>query len=251
MLKPDLKIMFLLAICALLPLGPCFASAAEGAAYISIDEIKPDMDAYCLTVLRADKIERFELKVVDVVRNFSPSRSAIIVIGTGAKFKDIGFVKGCSGSPVYIDGKLAGALSAGWPYSKDPLYVVTPIDEMHRVEPASRQPSSGSGAALAIDFTKPLALDAEILAGPANAAEAENYIVTSLSESACNSLASHLEPFGLVPVAGASGSSKIETDNSKPPFKPGSAIAIPLVSGDISMACRHPSVGNSRSNEPD
>ena len=48
--------------------------------YIGIDEIRPDMDAYCLTVLKDTNIEKFELKVLSVVRNFRPGRDAILVL---------------------------------------------------------------------------------------------------------------------------------------------------------------------------
>jgi len=235
MSKLNLTIISLLTICTLFSQGACLAASQNETEYIPIDEIKPDMDAYCLTVLRGRKIEKFNFKVVDVIRNHRPSRDSILVIGIDQKFKDIGLVEGCSGSPVYINGRLAGALSAGWLYSKDPLYMVTPIKEMHRIAGGRKQTVSGP-ATMSIDFTKPVTLDAEILAAPAKATETKNYIVTSLSESACKSLAGYFEPFGLVPVAAASGNSKSDTDSSKPSFEPGSAIAVPLVSGDISMA---------------
>jgi len=75
--------------------------------YIGLDEIKPGMEAYCLTEYGVAGIEKFGLEVVDVVRNINPSSSpgskdAILVKGTDERFVHTGPVAGCSGSPVYI-----------------------------------------------------------------------------------------------------------------------------------------------------
>ena len=102
----------------------------DQARYIGLDEIKPGMEAYCLTEYGVAGIEKFSLKVVDVVRNMEPGKDAIMVEGTDDRFIHTGPVAGCSGSPVYIDGRLAGALAFTWPYATDPLYGATPIGEM-------------------------------------------------------------------------------------------------------------------------
>ncbi len=101
--------------------------------YIGLDEVRTDMEAYCLTVLKGNEIEKFPMKIMSIVRNFEPKRDAILVVGTDARFIHAGVIHGCSGSPVYIDGRLAGALAAGWDGSKDPFYLVTPIAEMLRI----------------------------------------------------------------------------------------------------------------------
>ncbi|MBU2597300.1 MAG: peptidase S55 SpoIVB, partial [Planctomycetes bacterium] len=108
---------------SLLPFS-CFAELDKNK-YITIDEIAPGMDAVCLTVYKGVEPEKFSLKVVDVVRNIRPGRNAILVMGTDERFIHTGPVAGCSGSPVYINGRLAGALAFGWMLSKDPLYGVT------------------------------------------------------------------------------------------------------------------------------
>ena len=105
----------------------------DPARYISVDEIKPGMEAYCLTVYKGTTVEKFGVEVLSVVHDFMPGRDAILVRGTDERFIHTGPVAGCSGSPVYIDGRLAGALATGWQFSKDPLYGVTPIADMLRV----------------------------------------------------------------------------------------------------------------------
>ena len=146
----------------------------DPARYIGLDEIKPGMEAYCLTEYGVDGIERFGMEVIDVVHNINPSttpgsRDAILVKGTDERFIHTGPVAGCSGSPVYIDGRLAGALAFTWTYSKDPLYGATPIAEMLAVgrgnaEVTSAQPVAPEGLlwravgepALPFDYTGPI-----------------------------------------------------------------------------------------------
>ena len=130
MLKIAKIFSFLTVVCLLSSI--CFAEL-DKSRYITIDEIKPGMSAYCLTVYKGTNIEKFDLEVIDVIHNFQPGRNAILVMGTDPRFVHTGPVAGCSGSPVYINGRLAGALAFGWNFSKDPLYGVTPIAEMLRV----------------------------------------------------------------------------------------------------------------------
>jgi hypothetical protein len=101
--------------------------------YIGIDEVRPGMDAYCLTDYKDAKIEKFGLEVLSVVRGIRPGQDAILVQGTDQRFIHTGPVWGCSGSPVYIDGRLAGALAFAWIFSKDPLYGVTPIEDILKI----------------------------------------------------------------------------------------------------------------------
>src|SRR6056297_3163940 len=88
-----------------------YGFCGENDGYIGIDEIKTDMDAYCLTVYQGTEVEKFDLDIIYVGKNISagskPSRNAILVKGTDPRFVHSGPVHGCSGSPVYIDGRLA------------------------------------------------------------------------------------------------------------------------------------------------
>jgi len=88
--------------------------------YIGLNEITTGMDAYCLTVYDGTKIEKFPMKVISIVRGFQPGHDLILVKGTDERFIRTGPVAGCSGSPVYINGRLAGALAVGWAFSKEP-----------------------------------------------------------------------------------------------------------------------------------
>jgi len=227
----------------------------DPAKYISLDEIKPGMEAYCLTEYGVAGIEKFSMEVVDVVRNINPSSSpgskdAILVKGTDERFIHTGPVAGCSGSPVYIDGRLAGALAFTWTYTKDPLYGATPIAEMLAVGRGGRggdsQKSAGQGG-LVFDYTAAINF-AEIDRQFRNSLVKANQglrgtnhlpsplITSGLPAGVCEQLSEAVEPFGFVVVAGAASTGADVEAGERAQLVPGSYIAIPFVSGDISMS---------------
>lgn len=213
--------------------------------YIRIDEIKPGMEAYCLTDY-GNGIERFEMEVVAVVRDSDPGRNAILVMGKDERFKHTGPVAGCSGSPVYIDGRMAGALAFGWLFSKDPLYGVTPIEEILEVglTDGTRAPSGSSGAALTFDFSKPIDLaeiDKQITstrlvgsAAPSGATVLPSpLLVSGLPAAANRQLAGEFEAMGFMAVPGLSG--RMDANDAQTALVPGGVLTVPLVTGDIQM----------------
>ena len=105
--------------------------------YIGIDEIKPNMTGYGLTVFSGMTPERFDVVVVSVLKNFSAKQDAILIKCIDERFDIARGVQGVSGSPVYFDGRLAGAMAFGWAYSEEPLYGVTPISRMLDIQSAA------------------------------------------------------------------------------------------------------------------
>jgi hypothetical protein len=240
----------------------------DPAKYISIDEIKPGMEAYCLTEYGSAGIEKFGLEIVAVVRNIAPGRNAILVKGTDERFMHTGPVAGCSGSPVYIEGRLAGAMAFAWLFSKDPLYGATPIEEMLRVgqgPPMSQQLSprgeAGTrGIGFVFDFSRPLdfaEIDRQITTPRADtmtlpdnrlsgAAILPCLLITSgLPSEVCKQLSASLEPFGLMVVSGVGSGTESRvwseqgvagSEKQDKKLVPGACLAVPLVSGDITLS---------------
>jgi hypothetical protein len=95
-----------------------------------LDEIKPGMVGVGKTVFSGERIQEFRVKVLGVVRNMGPRQSVILADLSGGPLADTGVLQGMSGSPVYIDGKLVGAVALGFPFSKSALAGITPIEEM-------------------------------------------------------------------------------------------------------------------------
>ena len=100
--------------------------------YYSIDQVKPGMVATGHTVWQGDKIEEFNVHIIGVLRNvIGPRRDLILAKLEGGPLAHTGVIAGMSGSPVYIDGKLVGAVSYSLgAFSKEPIAGITPIAEM-------------------------------------------------------------------------------------------------------------------------
>ncbi len=216
--------------------------------YIPIDEIKPGMKGYALSVYSGINIEKFPIEVVSVVKNNSIGKNAILVMGTGPRFNHTGPVQGCSGSPVYINGKIAGALAFGWSYSKDPLYGVTPIAQMIKVGRIDKgKPQKSGPVEHRIDVSGPISLDiaynsflnslkSEKPIGANGLGEIGFPMVTSLSRSACAEIAGFGSVLGENLISSDMATMSAGKTQQEAKLKPGAVLAIPLVSGDIKMA---------------
>ena len=111
----------------------CFAQVpATPNATIPVEQIQPGMQGYAYTIFAGDQVEKFDLEVLGVMPNFlGPKQSIILVQLKGQKVEHTGVVAGMSGSPVYINGKLAGALSLKLGiFTKEPIAGVTPIADV-------------------------------------------------------------------------------------------------------------------------
>ncbi|MFA5423488.1 MAG: SpoIVB peptidase S55 domain-containing protein [Phycisphaerae bacterium] len=214
------------------------AAELDRSRYIGIDEITPGMKAYCLTVFKGTQIERFDFEVLSVVRNIEPKRNAIMVRGIDERFIHAGMVAGCSGSPVYIDGRLAGALAFGWSFSKDPLYGVTPIEEMLAVGTAgdgghARQPVidlSGSIDLQRIEKQYISSLHRQSQMRSSSNALAMPVMISGIPDSAVGEFENL---FGPVTAAGPSGSVQAGEDVE---LSPGGVLTVPLITGDIDIS---------------
>ncbi|AQT67175.1 stage IV sporulation protein B [Anaerohalosphaera lusitana] len=239
--------LFIAVVCAVMT-AP--ALALDSSKYITVDEISTDMDAYCLTVLRGTEVEKFPVEIISVIKNHNPGQDRILVKGTDPQFIHDGSVHGCSGSPVYIDGRMAGALSAGWDICKDPLYLVTPIAEMLEVgeyEPTAADHFPDAPWINSVDLSQPIDLDAigktitESMINRAQAAADSGMLspmITSLPARVCDKLTPQFNALGLRPMrTPISLSTAMQTAQvEQVDFAPGSVLVIPLVSGDIDLS---------------
>lgn len=97
---------------------------------IAVSEVTPGMKGYGLTVFRGERPERFDVEVIDVLRNFRPDQDLILIRTHHPILEQALAVGGMSGSPIYLDGRLAGAYAYGWLFGKEPIAGVTPIASM-------------------------------------------------------------------------------------------------------------------------
>lgn len=140
----------LFAFCAVLCLTPSVLAAQQSQEILPLSQVRPGMQGYAYTIFAGDQIEKFDLEVIGVLDNFlGPKQSIILVQLKGPKVEHTGVVAGMSGSPVYLDGKLAGALSLKLGvFTKEPIAGVTPIQDVLNPpsQPAATQvPTQGFG----------------------------------------------------------------------------------------------------------
>jgi len=100
---------------------------------IPLAEVRAGQHGYGLSVFAGANPERFDVEVVGVMRNVSPDTSYILLRLTGKDLEKSGVIAGMSGSPVFLDGRLAGAVAFGWPFSREAIAGITPIETMHRI----------------------------------------------------------------------------------------------------------------------
>src|SRR3989337_147369 len=85
-----------------------------------VSEIKPGMKGYGKTVFKGTTIEKFDVEVIDVLKKSMPGQDMILVKISGHNLEFSGVIAGMSGSPIYIDDKIIGALAYAWSFSKEP-----------------------------------------------------------------------------------------------------------------------------------
>jgi SpoIVB peptidase S55 len=212
-------------------------------AIMPLSDIRPGMVGQALTVFQGTKPEPFKVRVVSVMRNFLPKQDVILIRAEDPRVEFSGIVAGMSGSPVYIDGKLVGAIAYAWSFAKEPLGGVTPIESMlaerrrpRRAENESYVERLRGGAGTPDALARGLGLPP---LGPAGAVGEPRLLrasvplsVSGFTPRAVAELADELRPTGLVPLQAGGGR------RPGPPaaghVEPGSAIGVELVRGDMS-----------------
>ncbi len=117
-----------------LPPGAAPAIAGPSAMpIIGVDEIRPGQKGYGLSVFTGTEPERFDVEIVGVMRNAGPELNYILARLSGKGLEKSGVASGMSGSPVFIDGKLAGAVAFSWPFSHEAIAGIMPIESMRRL----------------------------------------------------------------------------------------------------------------------
>ncbi|MGB9234569.1 MAG: SpoIVB peptidase S55 [Terriglobales bacterium] len=228
----------LLCVAATLP-----AIAIDKPAIIPLDQIHAGMKGTALTVFQGVKPESMDVEVLGVLRNVNgPKGNVILVRLHGAKPEYTGVVAGMSGSPVYIEGKLAGALAFRiGEFSKEPIAGVTPIEEMFEINALDNAPAPEPVRANAADKsartetaspgtdTSSLISNFREYLTPIDAP----FVFSGFSDATLERYAAQFAAAGIVPVMGTGSSS----DQKQPePIEAGSAVSAVLVRGDMDIA---------------
>jgi hypothetical protein len=113
-----------------LPLLSRAEAQAARSDIMSVKDVKPGMKGYGLTVFEGTKPDKFDVEVIDVLKNFRPRQELILVKTKHPRLEVAKVVAGMSGSPIYLNGKMIGAYAYGWTFGREPVAGVTPIENM-------------------------------------------------------------------------------------------------------------------------
>lgn len=249
------KGLLLVAAAAVLVSASAFESPATARSNavetMPVSEIRPGMKGYALTVFSGQNTDRFEVEIVDTIPNYLPQQDAILFRSNDPRLQHSGIVGGMSGSPIFIDGKLVGALAYGWRFNKDALGGITPIDKMlevgrlpYRPDVLRRPVSATKREGVAAWADNMLGLDTSPLPPARRPHEVSGALggltpaETPLSVSGLGASATHLlaSTFGMEPVRGGSMGSSAQADAKPKTWEFGDSVSVVLVQGDSTVA---------------
>jgi len=250
-----------LGLLASLPLGLKTAQAGSATSRpdtMPVSQIHRGMKGYGLTVFEGTRPERFDVEVIDVLKNFRPRQDLILVKTKHPRLEIVKVVAGMSGSPIFLDNKMIGAYAYGWSFGSEPVAGVTPIDnmleELQRPLPdqifgwplkPGNKPSAASGKQAMNDAGRfrgahyDLQEHAQALAqrqAPADAVSAKPVatplLVGGMTNGAIALTRDLLSPLGIEPLQAGGGGAQ---DPSAPTrYENGGAIGVQLIRGDMS-----------------
>lgn len=227
-----------------------------------LDQVRPGMKGYGMSVFQGSKPERFEVEVLGTLEGVpNPKQSIVIARLSGPLVDRTGVFAGMSGSPVYIDGKLVGAVAYAFPFAKEAIAGITPIKYMIDIfeqgqqeeQPSSRQQVSfktliGQRSNASFDTLPALPL-AQLGARAASNGALVPYVgqtiipiatpvtFTGIPQGVLDTFAGDLRKIGIQPIAGVGGGSSLgsmvpATENT---LAAGSSVSVQLVRGDFTI----------------
>ena len=270
------------AVLAFLPMAaraesPAQPSLFDPARHMHVSEVKPGMTGYGLTVFKGTKIERFDVEVLSVLKNFNPKYDIVLIKCKGDYLQHTGSIAGMSGSPIYLQDeqgrfRMIGAFAYGWPLTKDPVAGVQPIEYMLKLPGAkvSTETADAKGAAAGrggkttgdhprgltwslsdaglVPFWKPLPKPESMAANSIPAASARlgsgtapqlqplatPLMTGGISPALLKQVGPLFQAYGLTALQAGGGGSAMP-DDAPAALEPGSALAVPLLSGDVDL----------------
>lgn len=229
--------------------------------YWRVNDIRPGMKGVGRTVIKGTKVETFQAEVLGVLQNTSPGRDLVICRLSGLNLEKTGVIAGMSGSPIYIDDKLVGAVAYAWPYGKEPIAGITPFCQMDGfVEAFERRdtirtapPKNGGGRVGSVGLRQPLVIEGQTFDAvtvaqgfeDARPAAADGLWMmplrtplsaTGFTQNSLKSLRESCGQFGLVPVQGGASPARIADEEKNATLEPGSPLAVALIRGDFDLS---------------
>lgn len=252
-----------IALGMLATLPSVFAGEPPASSYWNVADVRPGMKGVGKTVMVGTRLDEFRAEVLGVMQDVSPGRDMILCRLSGCNLEHAGIIQGMSGSPIYIDGKLLGAVAYAWEFAKDPIAGVTPFSQMlqyvrsndrrlaaeakgetgspnvsagvYRIE--LPLPTSVEGARRASTFPLPLELPKATGRGLGGMrAIATPLSVSGFSAGGLAVLEQKLGPIGMAPLAAGEVPDGLRTELQATRLEPGGPISVAMVTGDFDIS---------------
>ncbi|MGI8566714.1 MAG: SpoIVB peptidase S55 domain-containing protein [Pyrinomonadaceae bacterium] len=273
-MKKTCRVVIILLIALIMPRATILAqnsqtsNAKSDVQFLPLEEVRVGQKGIARTVFSGTEPQDFGVEILGVVPGYpSPRQSMIIARLSGEQVQRTSVFAGMSGSPVYIDGKLVGAIAFSFPFSKEPIAGITPIKQMIgmfergaagdsvRASGSQRAPRQVSYAQLAstewkpewpktnangTTFIAPVAANSPLAAllGQQFAPIATPVVFSGISPEALAQFTGQLQSGGLLPVSGVGGAAPITglAPVNEKTLAPGTSVSVQLVRGDYSIA---------------
>jgi len=220
-----------------------FANVYAAINIMPLRDVRAGMIGVGKTVFSGDKVEDFRAEILGILANTGPKESLILARLSGGPLEHTGVMQGMSGSPVYIDGKLIGAVAMAFPFAKDPIAGIRPIEEMLRADAAKpagtaaprRLAVNGDGGWLLPRMNRESAQASGF--GDARMTDVATPVsLSGFTTAAVDRFGSGLRSLGLEPRQGISLGGAPEMQMGDPSkLQPGSMISVELMTGDMSV----------------
>ena len=215
------------------------ASLASAQNFFPLQDVHPGLRGVGRTVFQGDRIEEFQVEILGVLQNLGPKQTIILARLGGGPLAETGVLQGMSGSPVYIGGKLLGAIALGFPFSKEPIAGIQPIEAMLADATFSAPPAAGASRLPAVLERS----DHQNLTPFGKLAELPTPIsLTGFSAATLAAFTPGLRNLGFQPQEGVSAAaansrqtSTIVRPTPSAALQAGSMISVGLITGDMNM----------------
>jgi hypothetical protein len=222
--------------------------------YWQVDDIRAGMKGIGRTVMKGTKVETFQAEILGVLKNTSPGRDMVICRLSGLNLEKTGVIAGMSGSPVYIDNKLVGAVAYAWPYGKEPIAGITPFSQMHGfVEAFERRDMVERGKPTRVGLRQPLVIGGNefdsvtVSQGFDDAKPTADdglwmmplrtpMAATGFTRGSLKLLQERCGKFGMMPMQGGAAPARIVAEEKDAPLEPGSPLAVSMIRGDFDLS---------------
>jgi hypothetical protein len=215
-----------------------------------VEDLRVGMKGIGKTVMKGTRVETFDAELLGVLRNSSPGRDLVLARLSGLGLEKTGVIAGMSGSPIYVEGRLVGAVAYAWQFGKEPIAGITPFVQMQSfADSLSRREARLTPKRLPLTerlVVGDKAYDAVTVAGGFDdATPKDGFVMTPLrmplaatgfTPHALSVLGKETARFGMLPVQAGAVSARVAQDEKDVMPEPGGPLSLALISGDFDLS---------------